>query len=97
MNSTNFGSMLIFASCVGGTCNILVYVGEFFLNSVGVLLVCLKYIYTSIICIIVICFFGHISSFSHLCPKRRVGWAHFDRRAHVARGLGAIRVVCRAW
>ena len=41
--------------------------------------------------------FGHISSCSHLCPKHRVGWAQFDRRAHVAGGLGAIRAVCRAW
>ena len=41
--------------------------------------------------------FGHISSWSHLCPKRRVVWAQFDRRAHVAGGLGAIRAVCRAW
>ena len=40
--------------------------------------------------------FGHISSCSH-CPKRRVGWAQFYRRAHVAGGLGAIRAVCRAW
>ena len=24
-------------------------------------------------------------------------WAQFDRRAHVAGGLGAIRAVCRAW
>ena len=40
---------------------------------------------------------GHISSCSHSCPNRRVGWAQFDRRAHVARGLGAIRAVCRAW
>ena len=43
------------------------------------------------------CPFGHIPSWSHLCPKRRVGWAQFDRRGHVARGLGAIRAVCRAW
>ena len=50
-------------------------------------------------CIIVIFFssFGHISSCSHLCPKCRVGWAQFDRRAHVAGRLGAIRAVCRAW
>ena len=49
------------------------------------------------ICIIVIFFFfGDISSCSHLCPKRRVGWAQFDRRGHVAGGLGAIRAVCRA-
>ena len=40
---------------------------------------------------------GHISSCSHLCPKRRVGWARVDRRAHVTGGLGAIRAVCRAW
>ena len=26
-----------------------------------------------------------------------MGWAQFDRRAHVAGGLGAIRAVCRAW
>ena len=59
------------------------------MNSVG----CHMYMY-----IIVIFFaFGHISSCSHLCPKRRVGWAQFDRRAHVAGGLGAIRAVCRAW
>ena len=25
------------------------------------------------------------------------GWAQFDRRGHVAGGLGAIRAVCRAW
>ena len=30
MSSTNFGSKLIFASCVVDTCNILHYVGEFF-------------------------------------------------------------------
>ena len=42
-------------------------------------------------------FLGHISSCSHLRPKRRVGWAQFDRRSHVAGGLGAIRAVCRAW
>ena len=30
MSSTNFGPILVFASCVVGTCNILVYVGEFF-------------------------------------------------------------------
>ena len=41
--------------------------------------------------------FGHISSCAHLCPKRRVGWAQFARRGHVAGGLGAIRAVCRAW
>ena len=41
--------------------------------------------------------FGHISSCSCLCPQRRVGWAQFDRRAHVAGGLGVIRAVCRAW
>ena len=40
---------------------------------------------------------GNIPSCSHLCPKRRVGWAQFDRRAHVAKGLAAIRAVCRAW
>ena len=33
MNSTNFGSILIFASCVVGTCNIL-YGGEFLLGGV---------------------------------------------------------------
>ena len=33
MSSTNFGSMLIFASYVVGTCNLLV--GEFFLNGSG--------------------------------------------------------------
>ena len=49
-------------------------------------------------CIIVIFFsFGHISSCSHLFTKLRVGWAQFDRRAHVAGGLGAILAVCRAW
>ena len=42
-------------------------------------------------------FLGHISSCSHLCPKRRMGWAQFDRRGHVAGGLGAILAVCRAW
>ena len=42
-------------------------------------------------------FFGHISSCSHFCPKRRAGWAQFDRRGPVAGGLGAIRAVCRAW
>ena len=54
-----------------------------------------------IVCIcIIVCvffFFGHISSCSHLCPKRRMGWAQFDRPAHVAGGLGAIRAICRAW
>ena len=49
------------------------------------------------ICIIVILFFGHISLCSHLFLKRRVGWAQFDRRAHVAGSLGPIRAVCRAW
>ena len=41
--------------------------------------------------------FGHISRCLHLCPKRRVGWAQFNRRVHVAGGLGAIRAVYRAW
>ena len=41
--------------------------------------------------------FGHISSCSHLCPKRRMRWGQFDRRGHDAGGLGAIRAVCRAW
>ena len=31
MSSTNLGSILIFASCVVGTCNIQYYVGEFLL------------------------------------------------------------------
>ena len=35
VSSTNFGSILIFASCVVGTCNILDYVGEFFHNGRG--------------------------------------------------------------
>ena len=35
MSSTNFGSILIFASCVVGTYNILLYVGEFFHNGRG--------------------------------------------------------------
>ena len=52
----------------------------------------------SVICTFFFLFlFGHISSCSHLCPKRRVGLAQFDRRAHVTGGLGAIRAVCRAW
>ena len=42
-------------------------------------------------------FFGHMSSCSHLCPKRCGGWAQFDRSGHVAGGLGAIRAVRRAW
>ena len=42
-------------------------------------------------------FFGRISSCSRLCPKRQMGWAQFDRRGHVAGGLGAIRGMCRAW
>ena len=48
VSSTNFRSILIFASCVVGTCNMCRYNCDFF-------------------------FFGHISSCSHLCPKRRVG------------------------
>ena len=40
MSSTNFGTILIFASCVVGTCNIrsTTYVGEFFLNGRGPIL-----------------------------------------------------------
>ena len=40
-------------------------------------------------------FFEHTTSCSHRYPKRQMGWAQFDRRGHVARGLGAIRAVCR--
>ena len=44
------------------------------------------------------CFvFGHISSCSNLYPNCQRGWARFGRWDHVARGLGAIRAVCRAW
>ena len=35
VSSTNFWSILIFASCVVGTCNTLGYVGEFFHNGRG--------------------------------------------------------------
>ena len=35
VSSTNFGSILIFASCVVGTCTIIYYVGEFFHNGRG--------------------------------------------------------------
>ena len=35
-------------------------------------------------------FFGHISSCSHLYPKRQRGWAQFSPLVHVAEGLGAI-------
>ena len=38
MSSTNFGSILIFTSCVVGTCDILrsiYYVGEFFCSSIS--------------------------------------------------------------
>ena len=41
--------------------------------------------------------FGHISSCSHLCPKRRTGWAQFDLWGHVGESLGAIGAVFRAW
>ena len=34
VSSTNFRSILIFASCFVGTCNILVYIGEFLLGGV---------------------------------------------------------------
>ena len=34
MSLTNFGSILIFTSCVVGTCNALPYVGECFLGGV---------------------------------------------------------------
>ena len=34
MSSTNFRSILTLVSCVVGTCNILVYMGEFFLGGV---------------------------------------------------------------
>ena len=48
------------------------------------------------ICRIVIFFsFGRISSCSHLCPKRRVGWAQFDRRAHVAVWARSVQCVAR--
>ena len=35
MTSTNFGSILTFARCVVGICNILDYVGEFYHNGRG--------------------------------------------------------------
>ena len=34
VSSTNFRSILIFASCVVGTCNMLYYMGEFLLGGV---------------------------------------------------------------
>ena len=43
VSSTNFGSILIVASCVVGTCNILDYMGEFFLYVRGPIIL-LKYI-----------------------------------------------------
>ena len=54
---------------------------------------------TTCICIIAIfaSVFEHISSCSHLYSKRQRGWAQFGPWGHVARGLGAIRAVCRAW
>ena len=52
---------------------------------------------TTICMSIYIYFFEHISSCSHLCPKRRMWWAQFERWGHVAGGLGAIHSVCRAW
>ena len=36
-------------------------------------------------------------SCSRLYPKRQRGWAQFGPWGHVARGLGGIRAVCRAW
>ena len=44
MSSANYGSILIFASCVASAC-IIYYVGEFFLNGRGHILL-LKHIYT---------------------------------------------------
>ena len=41
MSSTNFRSILIFASCVVGTCNILDYTGEFFFIG-GALISCFE-------------------------------------------------------
>ena len=50
MSSTNFGSILIFASCVVGTCNILSFAGEFFLNGIrGHIILLKKLIYTYIL------------------------------------------------
>ena len=57
------------------------------------LLICTRYTYIHHF----LFFFGHISSCSHLCPKRRMRWAQFDRWGLVAGGLGVIRAVCRAW
>ena len=42
MSSTNFGSILIFASCVVGTCSILPGMWASFSLMGGVLLLCLK-------------------------------------------------------
>ena len=42
MSSMNLGSILIFASCVVGTCNIY-YVGEFFHLMGGILLFCFSF------------------------------------------------------
>ena len=44
VSSTNFGSILVFASCVVGTCN--AYVGEFFLNGRGPKYVCRLYCFS---------------------------------------------------
>ena len=60
MSSTNFGSILIFASCVVGTCSI--HVGEFFHHWRGhtVLLKKQTHIYTSIYILFIHFMFTHI-------------------------------------
>ena len=41
--------------------------------------------------------FGHISACLHLHPKSQRVWAQFGTWGNIARSLGAIRAVCRAW
>ena len=50
MSSTNFGSILIFASCVVGTRIIVYYVGKFFRNGRGYFLLLKKHIYIYTYC-----------------------------------------------
>ena len=45
MSLTNFGSILIFTSCVVGTCNALPYVGECFLGGVLFIIIIIFNIY----------------------------------------------------
>ena len=80
--------------CVRFTCMHATYITSFggIMGAFGALIV---YMHTYICHFFL--FFGHTSSYSHLNPKRQMGWAHFDPCGHVAGGLGAIRAACRAW